>query len=682
MYDLDQFKETYITECFELLDEMEELLLQLDEDEPDIDKLHAIFRCAHSIKGGGGAFGFSDVVSFTHVLEALLEELRSQTLDLSQDIIDALLRSVDVVRSMIQSAQQGEAVDPALYSPLQEQLVALSDGSVQQPKVEKKVEAAAANANAAYQISFKPKESLFLTGNEPLLIIRELKELGELTTEVDVSALPDIETIDPEVPYFNWVFTLKTSEPQSAIEEVFEFVEDECDLEIKAQAIAEPKNEEDEFDGAGGIFTDAVADMETAKEVANDVPVVAEKKAPAPAPAAVQSIRVDIDKIDRLVNMVGEIVIAQSMITSQASKLSLDEHIDMVRGVETLSQYTRELQEAVMAVRMQPVKSIFSRMTRLVRDLSKELKKNIRLETKGETTEIDKTVIEQLSDPLTHMIRNSIDHGVESPEDRKKAGKPEEGLVQLSADQRGGRIIIEISDDGVGINRERVLAKAMDKGILPKDAQPTDQEIDELVFHPGFSTAQQVTNVSGRGVGMDVVRRNIEDLGGVIIVENTPGEGVTFVVSLPLTLAILDGMIIRVGAEYYIIPIANIIESIRPDPAAVSMVSTGSDVVNVRGEFIPLVYLFDVFNIQNANNDPSKALVILVESGNHKVGLVVDEMIGQQQVVVKSIEENTNAVQGVSGATILGDGQVSLILDIAKMYEVAMQNENQAKQVA
>jgi two-component system chemotaxis sensor kinase CheA len=335
-----------------------------------------------------------------------------------------------------------------------------------------------------------------------------------------------------------------------------------------------------------------------------------------------------------------------------------------MRGIEELSQHTRELQEAVMSVRMQPVKSIFSRMPRIVRDLSAQLGKDIRLETSGENTEVDKTVIEQLSDPLTHMIRNSIDHGVETPEIRLANGKPPQGVIHLSANHRGGRIIIEIADDGAGINRARVLSKAREKGLIPSDVTPSDDEIDNMIFMAGFSTAEKVTNVSGRGVGMDVVKRNIEGMGGTVRVRNHPKKGSLFSVSLPLTLAILDGMIVRVGEETYIVPITNIIETLRPKPDEVRRVEGHSDVINVRGEFVSVIYLHRIFNIRNAQSDPSQALVVLVESGREKIGLIVDELIGQQQVVIKSLEANADPVQGISGATILGDGRVSLILEI------------------
>ncbi len=656
MYDLDAFKQTYFTECTELLDEMEALLMQLDVSVTDLDALNAIFRCAHSIKGGGGVFNFSDLVEFTHVQEALLEELRSQTLGLSQEIVDTLLQSVDGTRSLLSAAQTGASVDMTMIASLKTQL----EQHAQTPLLKTTTQPTASSApgEATYQITFAPKPSLLTTGNEPILLLRELTTLGAMQATVDMSRLPPLAELDPEVCYLQWNITLTTDAGEAAIREVFEFVEDECDLTIETSAI------EKDDDAGGGVFEDAMAEIK-----ANTAPAKP-SAAPAATPAApaAQSIRVDLDKVDGLVNMVGEMVIAQAMIMAQIRHLSVDEHMELISSVESLGQHMRDMQEAVMSVRMQPIKSVFARMARLVRDTARELGKQIELQTFGETTEIDKTVIEKLSDPLTHMIRNSMDHGIEPPDARREKGKPATGSILLSADQRGGRIIIEIKDDGNGINRERVLAKAREKGLVDARSEPTPEEIDQLVFHPGFSTAEKVTNLSGRGVGMDVVRKNIEHLGGNIVLVNHPGAGTHFTITLPLTLAILDGMVVRVGQEYYILPIASIMQSLRPTADMVHEVRHGVKVVQVREAFVPLVYLHDLFNVDGAQRDATKGIVVLAESGNHTVGLVVDEIMHQQQVVVKSIEENTHPVDGFAGATILGDGRISLILDVARIY--------------
>ncbi|MCG8491176.1 MAG: chemotaxis protein CheA, partial [Sneathiellales bacterium] len=383
----------------------------------------------------------------------------------------------------------------------------------------------------------------------------------------------------------------------------------------------------------------------------------------------VTSIRVDLDRIDRLVNMVGELVITQSMLSQQTTDLPSEQFPNMVRGLEELALHTRELQESVMAIRMQPVKSVFSRMPRLVRELSSKLSKKVKLTTVGENTEVDKTVIEEISDPITHMIRNSLDHGLESPEERLEAGKPEEGNVTLSAEHRGGRIVITISDDGRGINRKAVLKRARERGLISENATPSDDEIDNMIFAPGFSTAEKVTDVSGRGVGMDVVRRNIQALGGRVSIQSTPGKGSRFTMTLPLTLAVMDGMIVEVGGSKYVIPIPNIVESLRPNSDALKRLPNGQELVRIRGEYVPLCPLYKIFEIYNAVPDPAKALVVLVESEEFgTVGIVVDQLLGQQQVVIKSLESNYKPVPGISAATILGNGKVAPILDIEALY--------------
>ncbi|MGO9359867.1 MAG: chemotaxis protein CheA, partial [Xanthobacteraceae bacterium] len=517
-----------------------------------------------------------------------------------------------------------------------------------------------------YRIAFAPHSEMLQKANEPLLLIRQLRRLGGLAVEVDSSRLPPLKAIEPEAAYLAWTFTLTTGAPQSAIHEVFEFVEDDCDLTIQClqdAAAAEP---------AVTVFCGAAALNAAPPESVT---------AAAPVATSTQSIRVDVDKVDRLVNLVGELVITQAMLIEQSTLLPVDQYPALIQGVEALAQSARELQESVMAIRAQPVKSVFARMPRIVRELAATLGKEVRIVTTGETTEIDKTVIEQLNDPLTHMIRNALDHGIEHPDERVDAGKSRQGTIQLSAAQRSGRIVIEVADDGRGINREKVLAKARDRGLVAPGAALSEEEIDNLIFLPAFSAADSISNISGRGVGMDVVKRNVQSLGGRISVQSRFGAGSRFTLSLPLTLAVLDGMVVSVNTETFIIPLTSIIESLRPRPTDIHPVVDRGDVLALRGEYVPLVRLYRCFSIENAITDPCCGIVIIVQSeGAGRIGVVVDELLGQQQVVVKSLEANYAPVAGVSGATILGNGRVALILDVAGLREVERQAAAQPRQ--
>ncbi|UTW57156.1 chemotaxis protein CheA [Kordiimonas sp. SCSIO 12603] len=711
-----QFKLTFFEECTELLTDMEQNLGLVESGSFDNETLHAIFRAVHSIKAGADAFSFKRMVAFTHRFEFLLDLLREEKLAVDEPLVDTLFKSFDVLSDLVSFAQNGEEPD-AEYG--QDALAAIegylsgdvgsqpaAEATTDKPVVEEKTDQAVVETADVqskeeginhFRIEFTPKEAMYRHANEPLLIIRELMELGEITTTIDTERLPELAKLEPEDAYFSWVFELKTRYGRDDVDEVFEFVIDDCDLTIVTlgddnevvSVDVSPGHDSDDDDDFG-FFVDDEA-LKSGVVDANPKPVEeavaetkpAEVKAPAAAaPAATTpaaptgpaakaampksaSIRVDVDRVDRLVNMVGELVITQSMLAQEVNNSAMDQSSNVTNGMEELSMHIRELQENVMSIRMQPVKSVFARMPRIVRDVSKKVGKKVKLITEGETTEVDKTVIEELADPLTHMIRNSLDHGLETPEERLAAGKGEEGTIRLSAEHRGGRIVIEITDDGRGINREKVLSLAKEKGIVAEDASLSDEEIDNLIFAPGFSTADEVTDLSGRGVGMDVVRRNIQALGGRVSVTSTPGVGARFQLTLPLTLAVLDGMIVGASDEKYVIPINNIIETVRPPSSDVETLIDGNKVIRIRGEYIRVVSVARMFGDLNASNDPSKGLVVLVEADGGKViGLHVDMLAGQQQVVIKSLETNYRAVKGIASATILGDGSVCLILDI------------------
>lgn len=699
MENLDEFLVIFFEESTDLLTQAEQALMDLSPEDPSPDTLGAIFRAVHSIKGGAGAFGFDRLVKFTHSFETVLDALRSGKIALDKQRHELLMKGFDLVADLVRDAKGDLKLDGGREAPI---LAGLNDWyplggpppkmtSLVKPK-----EAAPAasppppvSSKKRWMVFFKPYRSLYEKANEPVLILRQLAKLGDMKVTCTTDLILPLDNFDPEDTALNWTVELETEATEKQINEAFEFVDGDCDLIIGPMDgyLEPPPSESADMPGvAAEAPTPQAAPAETvAAEPTHEATVAAkapEAKTPAPAVAgaakeggaapAVTSIRVDLDKIDRLVNMVGEIVITQAMVSQQLSQLQL-ENQDLLLGLEAMQQHTRELQDSVMSIRAQPVKSVFQRMPRLVRELAGTLNKEVKLVTVGENTEVDKTVIEQLSDPLTHMIRNSVDHGIEMPDKREAAGKGREGTIVLSAEHRSGRVIIQIEDDGGGINRERVKNKCIEKGLVSADAQLTDEEIDNFIFLPGFSTAEKVSNVSGRGVGMDVVKKNIQALGGRVHVVNKPGQGSRFILSLPLTLAVLDGMVVSVGAERYVLPLTSIIELLRPNDESVSNLVGHGDLIHIRGEYVRLLYLHKIFNIKDAITNPTDALVVLVEiEGGNKIGVVVDEVIGQQQVVIKSLESNYRQIEGISAATILGDGRVALILDVAGMRQILM----------
>ena len=651
-FNFDHLRATYFDESAELLECAYAALADLADGSAGDDTMHALFRAIHSIKGGGGAFGFSRMVSLAHAMETLLDLMREGTVPTDPDRVALILRGTDVLADLLGAERDSVAAPPDLEGDLIE---AFLDAGTAAPVRTAIAPIAEAEAQpAGWLITLSPHASMFRHANEPLLLVRALRNLGHVSVTSDLSHLPDIAAIEPEDAYLGWSFRLDAKVPRALVEEVFEFVVDDCELTILpiAASATHPQAEQ----------------AQTA-----DPAAVAAASARPDTPATAQSVRVDVAKVDRLVNLVGELVINQSMLVEMGSTLPPEVCPGLIAGLDTLSQHLRELQEGVMAIRTQPVKSVFARMPRLVRELSAQLEKDVRLIVTGEATEIDKTVVEQLADPLTHLLRNALDHGVETPDVRVAAGKPRQGTVHLSAEQRSGRIIIELSDDGRGIDRSRVLARARERGLVAQDAVLSDSEIDELIFLPSFSTAATVSSISGRGVGMDVVRRNIQALGGRIAIESRAGHGSRFILSLPLTLAVMDGLVVSVGRETYVVPLSAIVESLRPRRDDIhQVVGGGGEVLAIRGSYIPLLPLHRRFGVANAESDPARGIVVIVETdGSGRLGLVVDDLVGQQQIVVKSLEANYGPVTGVSGATILGNGHVALILDVAHLRDTA-----------
>jgi len=709
-FDMSQFLATFYEESFEGLDIMETELLALDVGEADLETINTIFRAAHSIKGGSGTFGLDDVANFTHVMETLLDEMREGTRDVTQNAVNILLESVDVLREMLSTLQAEQELDNERIATVKKQLDDLLAG---EPGEETISENPASNSSATAEvvtepetktqasgwvIDFKPHVDMLQTGNDPVRMIRELSVLGDITVTPDMSLLPDFLLMEPENSCLAWIITLEGDIDKSAIEEVFDWVEDECDLTISPMAATGNANQKEQIveaeiiseikDPEPSVTQEKIVTpapvAETAPKPAEKASVKTEataKKAKPKASSESSSIRVSIDKVDELINMVGELVITQSML----SQLGEDEEFGesqiekLKNGLMQLERNTREMQENVMRIRMLPISFVFQRFPRLVHDLSGKLDKKIELKLSGESTELDKTVMEKIGDPLVHLVRNSLDHGIETPDVRLAAGKSETGEIHLNAYHEGGNIVIEITDDGAGLNLDKILTKAKSSGLVSENENLSEEDIADLIFRPGFSTADVVSDVSGRGVGMDVVRRNIRALGGTVDVKTTTGQGSVFTIRLPLTLAILDGQSVVVGDEVYIVPLVAIIESIQVDSNLINGITGQAEVYRLRDEYIPIVKLCDVFNVKPLNENMEDGLLVVVEAEGKKVALLVDDLLGQQQVVIKSLETNFKSIEGISGATILGDGTVALILDVSGLITISKKNAGGVK---
>jgi two-component system chemotaxis sensor kinase CheA len=675
--DLSEVQDVFFEECLEGLDVLESGLLNLDQS-TDIEEINAIFRAAHSIKGGAGTFGFPEISAFTHVMETLLDEMRDGRRAIEREAVDRLLASVDVLRGMVDAAQEGVANDEARVKEVQAGLEELlAQGAAAADAADETQPATAeADSSGVWQIDFAPGPEMLKRGNEPLRIFRELGKLGELSAHVDTGSIPELGELDPRCCYLRWRLMLNADVTQETIEELFAWVVDECELRVAlATAVTD-----------GEPATSAAADSakpEQRTETAEAAPAAeapgpaAAKAAPAEsAPKAAPggkgqkdggSIRVGIDKVDDLINLVGELVITQSMLTQVSEQFeAVDNDLaDSLRdGIAQLERNTRELQQNVLKIRMLPITVSFSRFPRLVRDLSAKLGKDIELQMIGEQTEVDKTVLEKINDPLVHLVRNSLDHGIESPEERLAAGKPARGTLTLSAFHEGGDIVIKVGDDGGGLKRDKILAKALERGIVKEHDELTDERIYNLIFAPGFSTADNVSDVSGRGVGMDVVRRNIRDLGGNVTISSNPGQGSEVTIRLPLTLAILDGQLAALGDQTYVLPLVSIVESLMIAEESLEAVTRESELYRLRDEYIPIIRLDRVFGFEKERETLVDALLVVVEAEGRRAGLLVDDLLGQQQVVIKSLETNFRQIEGISGATILGDGTIALIVDV------------------
>lgn len=662
--DMKEIHGIFFEESAEGLDAMESGLLGLSPGSADPETINTIFRAAHSIKGGAATFGFLTVSNFTHGVETLLDQLRSGQRDIDESLVELLLESVDCLRSMLEDLQAEREPDPAVAAEVQTRIDALLQNDSAPVKASAPAPATTPTVSAGWHIVFEPDPGVLKTGNEPARIFRELEQLGALTVHCELSSEVNFDNLDPEACYCKWTLELEGEIPRQAVDEAFDWVKGQCHLDISPRN-AETKNEET-----------------TIASPSPSAPAAAPKAAPAEAPPAAASaskdagsIRVSIDKIDALLNLVGELVITQSMLARYGEGDGNQADVQGLRdGLLVLERHTRELQESAMQIRMLPIGTSFSRFKRLVRDISGKLGKKVELKLSGENTELDKTVLEKMSDPLVHLVRNSLDHGIELPEKRRAAGKPETGTLHLSAYHEGGNIVIQVKDDGGGLNKERILSKAIERGIVSPTESLSDDQIHNLIFQPGFSTADQVSDMSGRGVGMDVVRRNIIDLGGRIDVQSRPGEGSTFKIRLPLTLAILDGQLVRAGKDVYIFSLLSIVETVLVSGQEVSKLVGNGRVYRLRDEYIPVISLRDAFQLRGPRKltrygEREGELLVVVETDGTKVGLFVDELMDQQQVVIKSLEENYLPVTGLAGATILGDGSVAMIIDVPSLVQ-------------
>jgi len=714
--DITQFYQTFFDEADELLAQMEQLLLNLDVGTPDPEDLAAIFRAAHSIKGGAATFGFTALTETTHILESLLDRARNNELTLRKDMIDTFLETKDVLADQLAAYRASEEPDAAAAATICAKLERLKGGDAAAPAAAPVVEASAdVNANAGGAPEHVVSQAVDATHGGavgtpdaatdagPHLKIT-LRGVGEKDQGLLTEELGNLGNIVGRVKTDNdLVVYLQTDVPSDDITAVCCFVIDESQITIargtapdegaqastpapadvavqvprasapavsapaaQAQPASEPKAEPKNESPAPAANVPAPAAAASNAAASN----AAEEKKARPAAAAAagegSSIRVGVEKVDQLINLVGELVITQAMLAETTSTFDPALHDRLFNGMAQLERNARDLQEAVMSIRMMPMDYVFSRFPRLVRDLAAKLGKEVELVTFGQATELDKSLIERIIDPLTHLVRNSLDHGIETVEARRAAGKDGTGQLILSAAHHGGNIVIEVSDDGAGLRRDKILAKAMKQGMQVSESM-TDEEVWNLIFMPGFSTAEQVTDVSGRGVGMDVVKRNIQAMGGHVEITSHAGKGTTTRIVLPLTLAILDGMSVKVGSEIFILPLNFVMESLQPRAEDIYTVANGERVVRVRGEYLPLVALHEVFSVEGARTEPTQGIVTIMQTEGRRFAMLIDELVGQQQVVVKNLETNYRKVRGISAATILGDGSVALIVDVAAL---------------
>ncbi|MCX6345225.1 MAG: chemotaxis protein CheA [Armatimonadetes bacterium] len=696
MSDFDNYVNTFRQEAAELLTDIEDCILIIETNPDDIDTVNRLFRAMHTIKGSGAMFGFAEVASFTHHVETVLDKVREGVVPVSRTLIDLILDSKDQISALMDAVSAGTSVDQARSDQIVAGLNALLPGAEAKSDQPDSAQAPlrhaeALEARAAYRIKFCPQPNLFASGSDPLLLLDELRDLGECEIFAQTDHLPTIENLNPEECHISWEIVLSTDKGENSINDVFIFVEDICQIEITNIADKFSVQPEMPLPRLGEILAErgdvpsemvmeALQNKPRIGEILVEAGVVSrdnvdaalsEQKAMEKLQSAAknESVRVPSDKLDALINLVGELVITQAQLAQVAMSLDLTE---LAAPVEEVERLTDELRDIVLNIRMMPIGTTFSRFKRLVRDMSAELGKEIDLETEGAETEMDKTVIDRLGDPLVHLIRNSIDHGIEMPDGRLENGKPRKGTIRLIAAHRGASIVITIEDDGKGLNAELIRKKGIEKGLISADADLSEEEIFSLIFAPGFSLAATVTNVSGRGVGMDVVRREIDSLRGHINISSKKGQGTVIDLSLPLTLAIIEGLLVDVGEERFVIPLSMVEECLELTDDRYAL-SQDRNVIQMRGEAVPFVRLREAFEI--SGDIPGREETVVVSSNDNRLGIVVDRVVGHHQTVIKSLGSAYKDVEAVSGATILGDGKVALILDIIGLLKLANTEE-------
>ncbi len=723
---MQEIMASFFVECEELHEALLDALQSMADGDTDDEVINIAFRAVHSIKGGAGAFGLDDLVSFAHQFETVMDACRAHTLAISDDLVQLFLRCGDFLFDLIRCSRDGEEVDRAASDALIAELgtwvgddghnqeeeteidfqpmtldldLGVGDGASSLPPLDlppledlaptPKEDTPLEGSKTGLKVIFRPDPELFESGNEPLFLIRTLADLGPCEILVDFASPSTTEELKTLGGRVTWTFNIETESPTSAVHEIFEFAAGLCRLEVTETGAAkqhETENSEDQETPsiAETRTPDPVLPAPTRDNVSPPTqeaptPAVSAKAEPAPSksarnatPKASPTVRVDLERIERLVNLVGELVINQAMLSQSIAEENIPPNSPVSAGLDEFMQLTRNIQESVMMIRAQPVKSLFQRMSRIVREASAAVNKSVKFVTEGESTEIDKTAIENLADPLTHMIRNAVDHGLESSETRVANGKSKQGQITLAAAHRSGRVVIEVSDDGGGINREKVKSIAIDKGLIPEDANLNDNEIDQLLFLPGFSTADEVSALSGRGVGMDVVKTQITSLGGRVTIESMPGIGTKFSISLPLTLAVLDGMVVTVASETLVVPLNAIVETLSLTSDDLCLVAPGQVVLSVREKFVPVIDLGKELGYRErpAVENGTIALLISPEEGM-LVAMLVDTIEDQRQVVIKGLQQSYGRVHGVAAATILGNGKIALILDTNDLVQNA-----------